>query len=158
VVVLRGAMTALEPDEVWIGHLSILADPMDFSAIFVAMVEPSERLSVWMDGYVAAWSSNDAADIAALFTEDAVYDPQTADGEWDGREAIVERWLEIDDTPGNWDFQWIPLVETEEMAVIVGQTEYADPPMSYRNLFVIHFDETGLCEDFTEWYIEEDHS
>lgn len=155
---LPGTVATLEPDEEWIGHPSILADPNHFSAIFVAMIEPSDRLNAWMDGYVAAWHSNEPEDIAALFNEQAVYDPQTADGEWEGRDAIVDKWVEIDDTPGNWDFQWIPLVETEELAVIVGNTEYSEPPMSYRNLFVIRFDESGLCEDFTEWYIEEDHT
>lgn len=122
------------------------------------MVEPSERLTSWMDGYVKAWESNDPNAIADLFSEDAVYDPQTADGEWHGVEEIIERWTEIGDTPGNWDFQWITLVETDDLAIVVGNTEYTEPPMSYRNLFVIRFDEFGLCEDFTEWYIQEDHT
>lgn len=122
------------------------------------MIEASERLNAWMDGYVHAWESNDPEDVAALFSPEAVYDPQTADGEWDGVEEIAKRWIEIGDTPGNWDFQWIPLVETDELAVVVANTEYREPPMSYRNLFVIRFDSEGRCEDFTEWYIEEDHT
>lgn len=110
-----------------------------------------------MDGYVLAWSSNDEEHIRALFTEDAVYDPQTADGEWEGIEAIVARWQEIDDQEDNWDFEWLPLVESDDLAVITGKTVYQEPPMSYRNLFVIRFAEDGRCYDFTEWYIEEDN-
>lgn len=117
----------------------------------------SERLDEWMDGYVLAWSSNDEEHIRALFTEDAVYDPQTADGEWEGIEAIVARWQEIDDQEDNWDFEWLPLVESDDLAVITGKTVYQEPPMSYRNLFVIRFAEDGRCYDFTEWYIEEDN-
>lgn len=116
----------------------------------------SERLDSWMDGYVLAWSTNEAEDIAALFTEDAVYDNQTAEGERDGIEEIVAFWQEIDDNEDNWDFEWQPLVETDEVAVITGRTRYQDPPMSYRNLFVIRFTEDDRCYDFTEWYIEED--
>jgi len=120
------------------------------------MMEPSERLNAWMDDYVHAWTTNSPEAIASLFTADAVYDPQTAGGEWDGIEEIIEHWVEIDDDPENWDFQWIPVVETEDIAVVVGRTLYHEPQMTYRNLFVIRFDETDRCTDFTEWYIEED--
>lgn len=120
------------------------------------MIEPSERLNAWMDGYIRAWTTNTPEDIAELFTPDAVYDPQTSGGEWDGIEEIVERWTEIGDDPDNWDFQWLPLVETGDLAVVVGKTTYRNPPMSYRNLFVIRFDDSGRCVDFTEWYIEEE--
>jgi len=116
----------------------------------------SERLDAWMDGYVAAWSTNAAEDIAVLFTEDAVYDPQTASGEWEGIDAIVQNWQEADDDDENWDFEWLPLVETDDLAVITGHTTYLDPPVSYRNLWVIRFRSDGRCYDFTEWYIEED--
>jgi hypothetical protein len=117
---------------------------------------PRGRLESWVDGYVAAWTNNDPEHIAALFTEDAVYDPQTADGEIHGVEAISLWWLELDEDPENWDFQWLPLVETDEMGIITGKTTYHDPPATYRNLWVIRFDETGRCKDFTEWYIEEE--
>jgi hypothetical protein len=109
-----------------------------------------------MDAYVLAWSTNQADDIAALFTEDAVYDNQTADGEWSGLAEIITGWQETDDNEDNWEFEWQPLVETEDMAVITGRTRYSEPPISYRNLFVIRFREDGRCYDFTEWYIEED--
>jgi hypothetical protein len=116
----------------------------------------SERLDAWMDAYVEAWESNRADDIAALFHPDAVYDPQTADGELHGHEEIVEWWQDIDDTPGNWEFEWLPLVETDEVAVVTATTRYLEPAASYRNLFVIRFDDEHRCTDFTEWYIEED--
>jgi hypothetical protein len=116
----------------------------------------SERLDEWMDLYVAAWSSNEAEDIAALFSPEAVYDPQTADGELHGREEIVDWWQDIDDHPDNWDFEWVLLVETDDLAVVTATTRYFDPPASYRNLFVIKFDANDLCHDFTEWYIEEE--
>jgi hypothetical protein len=119
------------------------------------MVEPSERLNAWMDGYVQAWTDNDPDSIRMLFTEAAVYDPQTEGGEWDGIEEIVDNWIEIEDDPENWEFQWLPLVETDDLAVVMGRTRYLNPLMTYRNLFVIRFSEDGRCSDFTEWYIEE---
>ncbi len=116
----------------------------------------SERLDHWMDGYVLAWSSNEADHIKAIFTDDAVYDPQTEGGEWDGIEEIVSRWQEIDDQEENWYFEWLPVVETDELAVVSGRTRYTDPPLTYRNLFIIRFADDDRCYDFTEWYIEED--
>lgn len=116
----------------------------------------SERLDSWMDQYVLAWSSNETDHIRSLFTEDAVYDPQTADGEWEGIDEIIPRWQEIDDHEDNWTFEWIPLVETDDLAVVTGRTRYSEPPLSYRNLFIIRFAEDGRCSDFTEWYIEEE--
>jgi hypothetical protein len=109
-----------------------------------------------MDGYVLAWSSNETGHIQALFSENAVYDPQTADGEWHGIDEIVQHWQDIGDSEDNWDFQWLPLVETDDIAVVTGRTNYREPPASYRNLFVIRFNDEGRCYDFTEWYIEED--
>ena len=116
----------------------------------------SERLDRWMDGYVLAWSTNDAEQISALFAEDAVYDPQTESGEHNGLGEIIAWWQEIGDDEDNWEFEWLPLVETDDLAVVTGRTRYLEPPLSYRNLFVIRFDEDGRCYDFTEWYIEED--
>jgi uncharacterized protein (TIGR02246 family) len=114
------------------------------------------RLDSWMDAYVAAWDSNDPEEVAALFAPDAVYDPQTADGPWHGVEEIVAGWIHIGDTPGNWEFDWRPLVETDALAVVTGHTRYIDPPSSYRNLFVIRFDPEDRCVDFTEWWIDEE--
>lgn len=116
----------------------------------------TEKLDQWMDGYVLAWSSNETDHIRALFTEEAVYDPQTEGGEWEGISEIVSRWQEIDDKEDNWDFEWLPLVETDDLAVVTGRTRYFEPELSYRNLFVIRFADDGRCSDFTEWYIEED--
>lgn len=110
----------------------------------------------WMDQYVLAWSTNHPDHIRALFADEAVYDPQTARGEWHGIEEIVDNWVEIDDHEENWEFEWRPLVETDELSIVTGRTTYFEPPISYRNLFVITFDDEGRCYDFTEWYIEED--
>lgn len=109
-----------------------------------------------MDGYVLAWTTNDAVDISALFSPDAVYDPQTPEGEWDGIDEIVQRWQDRDQEEENWEFEWLPIVETDDIAIITGRTRYIDPPVSYRNLFIIRFDDENRCHDFTEWWIEEE--
>jgi hypothetical protein len=116
----------------------------------------TDRLDEWMDGYVLAWSSNERTHIESLFTEDAVYDPQTAGGEWEGIDDIVTRWQEMGDDEDNWDFEWLPLVETDDLAIVTARTRYFEPELTYRNLFIIRFADDGRCSDFTEWYIEEE--
>lgn len=114
----------------------------------------SARLDAWMAGYIAAWRSNDPGDVAALFTENAVYDPQTGSPPWEGRDAIVSAWIGVGDEPGTWRFTWSPLLELGDLAIITGETHYdEDPPKTYRNLWVIEFEDDGLCRSFTEWYV-----
>jgi hypothetical protein len=82
----------------------------------------------WMDGYVAAWSSNAPDEIAA-------------------------RWAEIADEPGTWTFRYEPLALAGDLGFVRARTVYdRDPPGSYENLFVIRFAGDGRCSEFTEWY------
>ena len=139
-----------------VGYLELMPDLSRLAEDAPTDSSPPTRLEAWMDGYIQAWSSNDPDQIASLFTEDAVYDPQTADGEIHGATEISAWWRDQGDEAENWDFEWLPLVETEDLGIITGRTRYLAPPTSYRNLWVIRFAEDGRCYDFTEWYIEED--
>lgn len=109
-----------------------------------------------MEGYVLAWNTGETDDIRALFTDDAVYDPQTAAGEKLGISEILDWWQGIGDEEVEWEFEWLPLLETDDIALVTGKTRYFNPPVSYRNLFVIQFADDDRCADFTEWYIEEE--
>lgn len=46
----------------------------------------------WLDAYFGAWITNDADDLAALFTEGATYAVGPFAEAWVGREEIVRRW------------------------------------------------------------------
>jgi hypothetical protein len=114
-------------------------------------------LTGWMKRYVRAWSSNRKEDIADLFTLDAIYDPQTSETVWEGRDAIVTGWLAIADEPGTWAFEWQTLAETPQVAVVTGRTTYSgERPRTYRNLWIIDLTDDGRCREFSEWWIEED--
>ncbi len=47
----------------------------------------------WLDRYIAAWESYDAAAIAGLFSEDVVYRYHPYDEPIVGRDAVVASWL-----------------------------------------------------------------
>ncbi len=110
------------------------------------------QVTAWVDGYIRAWNSNDPADIGALFTDDAEYYTAPFRQPWSGREQIVEGWLGRKDEPGEATFDWRPLVDSGELAVIEGTTTYPDGTFS--NLWVIRLEADGRCRQFTEWWME----
>ena len=107
-----------------------------------------------MDGYVAAWNSNEPAAIGGLFSEDAAYYTEPYSPPWRGREEIVRRWLERKDEPGQTEFRWQPVAVTPEVAVVQGETVYRTPPVTYSNLWVIRLDAEGRCTECTEWWMQ----
>jgi uncharacterized protein (TIGR02246 family) len=111
-------------------------------------------LREWMEHYLAAWSSNDPEEIGALFTDDALYYTEPFAAPWRGRTEIVEQWLARKDEPGQVTFEWQPLVETREVAVITGMTTYKEPAIVYSNLWVMHLDADGRCRELTEWWMK----
>jgi uncharacterized protein (TIGR02246 family) len=113
-----------------------------------------DAVTAWIDNYRAAWASNDRDQIGNLFAEDAEYFPEPFATPWRGRAQIVEKWLARRDTPGTWTFSWHPLVVTDEVAIVEGETVY--PDRRYSNLWVLRLDEGGRARQFTEWWM--DHS
>ncbi|QEO13692.1 nuclear transport factor 2 family protein [Agromyces intestinalis] len=114
------------------------------------------RAAEWVAGYIRAWETNDPADIAALFSDDAEYLTAPDATPRRGRDAIVAGWLEDRDESGTWAFDWKILHETLELALIQGRTEYpAD--RDYLNLWIIRFGDDGRAREFTEWYMPRPH-
>jgi hypothetical protein len=113
-----------------------------------------DQVTRWVDGYRKAWTSNDPADIGALFSDDAAYFTEPFRAPRRGRQAIVEDWLARRDEPGETEFSWWPLVVAPEVAVVQGETRYRTPPRTYSNLWVIRLDDEGRCTEFTEWWME----
>jgi uncharacterized protein (TIGR02246 family) len=111
-------------------------------------------LERWVEAYVRAWNSNDPEEIGALFADDALYYTEPFAEPWRGRSEIVEQWLANKDEPGQTEFEWQPLVETDGLAILTGTTRYLDPPRVYSNLCVVRLDPDGRCREFTEWWME----
>ena len=108
----------------------------------------------WVDAYIGAWSSNDRAEIGALFTDDARYRTAPHREPWVGREGIVEGWLARKDEPGGWEFRYEVLAVAGDQAFVRGWTTYADGDR-YGNLWVIRLGEDGRASEFTEWWMDE---
>ena len=118
-----------------------------------------EGLQRWLDRYVLAWRANDAEPIRALFAENATYRYHPLDEKpLRGVDAIVESWLDDPDQPDDWQAEYRALAVDRDIGIAEGWTRYRErddsPEKLYANLFVIRFDDTGRCRDFTEWYME----
>jgi len=110
-------------------------------------------LADWMAAYCRAWASNDPDDVRALFTDDADYFTAPFREPWRGGTEIVDGWLDRKDEPGNWTFEWQPLLDTAGLAIVTGTTIYREPPEAYSNLWVIRLADDGRCREFTEWWM-----
>jgi ketosteroid isomerase-like protein len=112
-----------------------------------------QQIQKWLDAYVEAWHSYDAAAIGELFSDDATYAYRPHDEPLRGRAAIVESWLEEPDAPGSWEGSYAPLLIDGDRAVAIGETRYSNG-RRFSNLFVLRFDAGGRCSEFVEWYVE----
>ena len=120
----------------------------------------------WLDRYVAAWISYDPRAIGDLFTDDVAYRYQPSDEPTVGREAVVASWLgestaqEVStrDTPGTYEAAYAPVAIEDDVVVAIGTSTYYTTPGGpvdaiYDNCFLMRFDESGRCSDFTEYYV-----
>ena len=118
-----------------------------------------DDVQLWLDRYVAAWTTYDPAAIGDLFAEDATYRYHPWDDEpVTGREAIVANWLENRDEPGTWDAHYDAWAVEGDRATALGESRYRNPDGSFRtlyyNLWALRFDDHGRCVDFVEYFME----
>ena len=115
----------------------------------------NDEVTAWIDAYKKAWISNDADDIAALFTEEALYEFRPNDPEpWRGRDEIVQGWVEDPDSPETWTLESEVLgVLPDDTAIAQVVVEYLDDRPVYDDLWLIEL-EGGRARRFTEWAVK----
>lgn len=113
-----------------------------------------DRFSNWVERYKVAWTSNDTGDIGNLFSEDALYFTLPAREPWRGRVAIVEKWLEEKDEPGNWQFSYEVIARDADVGIVRGVTSYRSSGETFDNLWELTLDENDRVTRFVEWWIE----
>lgn len=106
----------------------------------------------WLEGYLAAWKSNSATDIAKLFTEDAYYSTGPFDKPWIGHDAIVAGWVGLGDVPSDWTFEYEVIAVDGDLGVMRGTTVYQSAG-EFSNIWLMRFAEDGRCRDFREWFV-----
>lgn len=107
----------------------------------------------WLDGYIKAWKSNNAQDIAKLFTEDAYYSTGPFDEPWIGQQAIIDGWVGIGDQPSDWTFDYEVVAVDGDLGVMTGTTVYKGDVGTFSNVWLICLAEDGRCKKFREWFV-----
>jgi hypothetical protein len=126
-----------------------------------------EEVNRWLGRYIEAWKTYDRDEVEALFAEDISYRYHPYDEAIEGRNAVVESWLEAGefegasgrDEPGTYEAFYRCVAADDDMAVAIGQSSYKDTPDGpvarvYDNCFVMRFDSKGRCREFTEWFMK----
>ena len=121
----------------------------------------------WLGTYIEAWKTYEPERIAELFSADVSYRYHPYDEPVQGRDAVVASWLgegehvgaSTRDEPGTYDAAYRTIAIDGDTAVATGTTWYslapgAPPDKIFHNCFVMRFDLTGRCREFTEWFIE----
>jgi hypothetical protein len=111
---------------------------------------------IWMDRYKLASETGDAAVVAELFAEDAIYQETPFAEPMRGREAIFQYWAgasgwiqesrfsyEILDVKAN---RGIALWQSRIIRRETGNQVLLD------GVFLVELDDTGLCTRFREWW------
>jgi hypothetical protein len=100
-----------------------------------------------MEAYRAAWISNVPNEVAALFTEDAVYSVSPFTEPWIGRDEIVRRW--VAGIQQDVEMTYDVLAADGDQAIIhwhVSTRNVGDPVrVEYDGVLVVRFAPDALC-------------
>ena len=116
-----------------------------------------DQFAGWLDRYIEAWRSGDPADIGDLFSQDVSYSQNGGQTSLDGRDAVVDDWLEEAYEPSaDWEASYEPLAIEDQVHVAVGSTRYlreGGVREEFSNIFVCRFDDDGRCSELREWWM-----
>lgn len=118
----------------------------------------ASRISRWMDAYLKAWSTDDTADIAALFEPEARYFTSPGQPPHEGIDAIVAMWVERANSRLVWEFDYEIIATEGAVCVVRGVTTYPDGldgtgEEVFDNLWLITLAESGRASEFIEFWM-----
>jgi len=134
-----------------------------FSALLVCIAAPAHAatltkaaLEAWLDQYEAAWESRDAAAAGRLFSTDARYYETPFDEPRKGRAGIEEYWRTVTANQRDVQFESEPIAVTGNTGVahwsVKLRLQSTGETLEMDGIFVLEFDDAGLCSTLREWW------
>lgn len=107
----------------------------------------------WIERYVEAWRSSDASKLADAFSEHVSYKVSPWKPALKGLSELEKFWRQARSGPDEaFELQSSIIAIENKTAVVRINVAYAnDTPSHWRDLWIITFNERGLCERFEEW-------
>jgi SnoaL-like domain len=122
------------------------------------------RFEDWLRRYFDAWVSNHPVDVAALFTEDAVYWVGPFREPWVGRDQIVDRWTSGRQEDVRAAFDVIAVDEETGVAHwnvtarTGGDGGQNEGQTEWDGILTIAFAPDGRCREHREWFSQRELS
>jgi len=114
-----------------------------------------DAVSAWLEGYFAAWASNDPQDVTALFTEDAAYAVSPFRKPWEGRDRIVKEWTS--EAQDDLDHGFEVVAVDGDVAVahwrVQARFDGALQRTEMDGVLLLRFAPDGRCSEHREWYV-----
>lgn len=115
-----------------------------------------EAFAYWLESYGRASAQNDPQASASLFAEDARYYESPFDEPMVGREAIYRYWAvgaqDLADKTSSYEI----LAVRDNLGIARWQAQFvrrgSGAAMALDCIFLVEFDDRGLCSLFREWW------
>ncbi|MCK6578268.1 MAG: nuclear transport factor 2 family protein [Anaerolineae bacterium] len=115
-----------------------------------------EHFHHWMESYGRASVENDAWASANLFTQDAVYYENPFAEPLIGRDDLYNYWLQGAQTLKDKEASFQVLSVKDNLGIARWNANFSVAASGKRFaldcLFIVEFDENGLCRTFREWW------
>lgn len=115
-----------------------------------------KHFTAWMAEYSRASAENDPRASTNLFAQNAAYYETPFAEPMVGREAIFEYWNKGVQTLKDKESSFEILAMNNNIGIARWQSEFtvieSDEHLALDCLFVVEFDEEGLCKTFREWW------
>jgi ketosteroid isomerase-like protein len=111
-----------------------------------------DQIDAWIAKYVEAWRDNNASMLVDLFSDQATYREAPWSTTIQGLANIEKFWNEVCSSQGDFDIQSkIVAVEGATAEVHLSVTYKTDKPSQWRDVWVLTFDDDGLCDSYLGW-------
>ena len=117
-------------------------------------------LETWLAAYGQAWESRDPQAAAALFSEDASYHETPFAEPAEGQDGVREYWAEATGNHRDVRFSFEIVSFSASRGIARWWAEYTRATSGVRarldGIFLLDFDDNGLCRTLREWWHKSD--